>query len=130
VDDALLIAQGADDRTVEVVAHMIAMVCLFWYGDLLAAKRHVDWLLVNYDPVQDLRMAELTNHDPKTIALIYEVNLLWALGYPDRARDTSKMLDQQAESRKHYFDQWLRLDSRWLGLPVSRRSWGTGTLAR
>jgi len=105
VEEALRTAEQVKDRDVGVVAHMIALVCLFWYGDLLGAKRHVDWVLDRYDPIAHERIAQLTNHDPKTLALIYEVQLLWALGSPDRARDASVALDQQAESRGHYFDQ-------------------------
>jgi len=105
VDEGSIAADNSSNEDLEVVGHMVALVCLFWYGDLIGAKHHADWLLDRYDPVAHRDIAALTNHDPRTLALIYQVNLLWALGFPNQARQAASHLDQHAISRAHYFDQ-------------------------
>jgi tetratricopeptide (TPR) repeat protein len=88
-----------------IVLEMAKCVCLFWHGDLLAAKQSVDSVLAAYQPEKHGHIATLTNHDPKTVMAIYRANLLWLLGYPDQALEATRELDRIAHERGHFFDQ-------------------------
>ena len=88
-----------------IVLEMTKCVCLFWHGDLLAAKQSVDAVLVIYQVEKHGHIATLTNHDPKTLMTIYRANLLWLLGYPDQALEATRELDRIAYERGHFFDQ-------------------------
>ena len=88
-----------------IVLEMAKCVCLFWHGDLLAAKQSVDSVLAIYQIEKHGHIATLTNHDPKTLVAIYHANLLWLLGYPDQALEATRQLDRIAQERGHYFDQ-------------------------
>ncbi len=88
-----------------IVLEMTKCVCLFWRGDLLAAKRSVDAVLAKYQLEKHRHIATLANHDPKTLMAIYRANLLWLLGYPDQALEATHELDRIAHQRGHFFDQ-------------------------
>ena len=88
-----------------IVLEMTKCVCLFWRGDLLAAKQSVDAVLATYKLENHGHIATLTNHDPKTLMAIYRANLLWLLGYPDQALEATRELDRIARERGHFFDQ-------------------------
>ena len=88
-----------------IVLEMTKCVCLFWHGDLLAAKQSVDVVLATYQLEKHGHIATLTNHDPKTLMAIYRANLLWLLGYPNQALEATRELDRIAHERGHFFDQ-------------------------
>jgi tetratricopeptide (TPR) repeat protein len=92
------------DEDLRMVAHMAAVVCYFWHGDLLEAKRHGDAIEARYDRLRHGHIVGLTNHDPLTITGIYASHWLWILGYPVQALQTCEAKDAHALRVGHWFD--------------------------
>jgi class 3 adenylate cyclase/predicted ATPase len=105
VREMLELADRNGDELLEMVGHMAAVVCYFWYGDLVTARRHGDEIFRRYDPSVHGRVVTLTNHDPKTIAGIYASHWLWMLGYPDQAVRMTEEKNAHAARRGHPFDR-------------------------
>lgn len=105
VREMLDLAGRNGDELFEMVGHMAAVVCYFWYGDLVTARQHGDEIFRRYDPSAHGRVVTLTNHDPKTIAGIYASHWLWMLGYPDQAVHMTEEKNAHAAQRGHPFDR-------------------------
>ncbi len=102
-------AEEVDSETMRIVGHWTACNSYFFLGELVQCVQHANALLARYDPVRDLGIADLVNHDPKTIALMYRASAEWLLGFPDRAVATTELGIAHAGERQHPFDWcWAR----------------------
>ncbi|WP_076999645.1 AAA family ATPase [Variovorax sp. KK3] len=106
-----LLAMGQDggDSDVLVTAHLMMCVSTFWLGDLLTCRTHAEALTHVYDPVAHRHIADEINHDPLTGAGIYQAQVSWMLGYPDRAVAECDAKDRHARQRGHVFDRGFAL---------------------
>jgi tetratricopeptide (TPR) repeat protein len=73
-------------------------------GEFAKAAEHADKILDLYDAEKHFHLADILDHDPKTIAGIFASISAWMLGYPDRAMRLSDEKDAHARWRGHAFD--------------------------
>jgi predicted ATPase len=84
-EQALHLAQQAQDPVHLAQAHMVLGNAFFYLGELTAARTHLEQSLALYDAQQHhLRSFLLTGEDPQVFCLARLANLLWYLGYPDQ----------------------------------------------
>ena len=97
-------AHAYSDDNLLVAGHATLCACYFWMGRLLEAVNQSDRVIALYDETKHHHLVTLTNHDPKTQALVYSSMCTWMLGYPDRA--VSLVGDSEAHARRlgHPFD--------------------------
>lgn len=98
-------AEEVDSETMRIVGHWAACNSYFFLGELVQCVRHANVLLNLYDPVRDVHIADLVNHDPKTVALMYRASAEWMLGFPERAVSTAEQAISHAAERNHPFDR-------------------------
>ena len=102
VEEMLDAATGDPDLL--IAAHVAAMGTNFWLGEFARSLAHRDQLLGLYDEQKHSHLAEILNHDPKTLAGHFGSFVLWILGYPDQAAQISDAKDEHARRRGHPFD--------------------------
>ena len=80
--------------------------CTFYSsaGEFIKAVEHAGQVLDLYDAERYGHLADILNHDPKTVALIYGSWSTWILGYPDRALRLNDEKDAHARQRGHPFE--------------------------
>src|SRR5262249_54259273 len=99
----------------------------YFLGNFVQSIRHADVILDRYDDDRDSHVANLINHDPKTIALAYKAASEWRLGFPDRALATADAAISNARRRRHFFDLcWVHA---FLGFSVLNHLGDTARLA-
>jgi class 3 adenylate cyclase/tetratricopeptide (TPR) repeat protein len=102
-------AQETDSENMRIVGHWCACNSNFFLGELLKCVDHANALLGRYDAVRHAHLADLVNHDPKTVALMYRAGAEWALGFPEQAAATAEAAILHADQRRHPFDRcWVR----------------------
>jgi len=81
----LSLAQSVQNSALLVEAHRAVGVTLFYLGELLLAREHLQEGIALYDPHQHRSHAFVYGFDPKVICLSHIGHVLWVLGYPDQA---------------------------------------------
>jgi adenylate cyclase len=66
-------------------AHLALGNVLFWRGDCVSARAHLERVNALYDPQQHRSHTFLYGLDPGVVGLSYAAQVLWLLGYPDQA---------------------------------------------
>jgi len=100
-------ASGAPDLMIS--GHSLSCTCYFWMGQLIEALKHADKVLQLYDAEKHRHLADILNHDPKTVAGCFSSMATWMLGYPDRAVRICDDKEAHARRRGHPFDQGFAL---------------------
>ena len=77
---------------------------LFYVGELIAARTHLEQGMALYNPQQGGSLASSRTTDPGVACLSHASWVLWMLGYPDRALLQSDEKDAHARRRGHPFD--------------------------
>ena len=103
------IAEATGDADLLITGHASACDCHFYMGDFSKAVEHADKVLDLYDTEKHRHLADILNHDPKTLAGIFGSISTWILGYPDRALRLNDEKDAHARRRGHPFDLGLAL---------------------
>src|SRR5579883_49236 len=85
------IARGLADPDLTLQAHHSAWATRMWGGDLVRTREHIREGLTIYDPDKHRRHA-LTygGHDPGVCGRGQDALALWALGYPEQARQSAR----------------------------------------
>ena len=104
VEEMLDIAKATGDADLLIAGHATACACYCWAGEFTKAVEHADKVLDLYDDEKHHHLADILNHDPKTLAGIFASISTWILGYPDRALRLSDEKDAHARRRGHPFD--------------------------
>jgi class 3 adenylate cyclase/tetratricopeptide (TPR) repeat protein len=104
VEEMLGVAEATGDADLLVAGHMSACVSYNWLGEFTKAAQHADKILDLYDDEKHFHLADILDHDPKTMAGIFASISAWMLGYPDRAMHLSNEKDAHARRRGHAFD--------------------------
>ena len=86
-EQLLSLAQGQHDTALLVVAHRALGQSLFYLGELVSARTHLEQALDLYNPQQHLDLAARYGADPGVSCFYYLAHTLWALGYADLARE-------------------------------------------
>ena len=78
----------AEKRGVTVprlIGHRVMGISLFWTGEIVEARKHLDEAVRLYQPREHRPLATRFGHDPGVAALINRAFALWSLGYPKAA---------------------------------------------
>lgn len=84
-EQCLRLAQSVQDRTLLLQAHFGVGTTLFFLGEFVGARAHVEQALTLYDPLLHNPRVSRASQDPAVVALTYLAWLLWFLGYPEQA---------------------------------------------
>jgi predicted ATPase len=82
----LALAQSVQDPQFLLEAHQALGTTLYFMGEFIQAREHLQQGVTLYDPQQHRSQAILYGQDPGVICLSTLARTLWALGYPDQAR--------------------------------------------
>ena len=89
VDELNALADSRNDATASVIGGM-AEALLHWFtGDPKRARAVELRMSAVYDPAKHGQLVQTYNHDPKCLMLAWAAYWLWALGYPDQARQAA-----------------------------------------
>lgn len=105
----LATAEARDSEVMRIAGHWTACNSHYFLGNAVQCVQHADEILHRYDFDRDKGIADLINHDPKTIALAYKAGAEWRLGFPDRAAASARAAVDHSSVRGHAFDYcWVR----------------------
>jgi predicted ATPase len=104
VEEMLGVAEATGDVDLLIAGHMSACLSYNWLGEFAKAAEHAARIFDLYDAEKHFHLADILDHDPKTIAGISAAISAWMLGYPDRAMHLSNEKDAHARRRGHTFD--------------------------
>jgi tetratricopeptide (TPR) repeat protein len=112
VEEMLDIAKATGDGDLLITGHTLACMRYSYLGEFTKAVEQADTVLDLYDAEKHRHLADLINHDPKTLAGVFAWVSTWILGYPDRALRHSDEKDAHARRRGHPFDLGFALTFR------------------
>ena len=81
----LALAQSVGDPQLLVVAHQALGTTLYFMGEFVEARSHLEEGIALYDRRQHRTRAVLYGQDPAVVCLSTLARTLWALGYPEQA---------------------------------------------
>ena len=96
-------AQSVNDPTLLLQASQAAECTLFHCGDLIAARTYQEKTWSLYDPSRSRVLVDHYGHDTGVICLGYGALVLWLLGYPDQALNSSLEAVTLAREHAHPF---------------------------
>ncbi|MGH8067399.1 MAG: sigma 54-interacting transcriptional regulator [Candidatus Entotheonellia bacterium] len=99
----LAMARRMQNTTFLLEAHAGLGMTLFYCGELVLAREHLEQGLALYDPQQHRSHAFLYGQDPGLACLAYAAWTLWLLGYADQARQKSQQLRTLLQEVSHPF---------------------------
>jgi class 3 adenylate cyclase/predicted ATPase len=85
-EQLLALAQHLGDPALCLEAHRALGQTVFWKGELLAVRVHMEEGLTLYDPHQHRAHAMMYGQDPGVVCYAFAAWAAWLLGYPDQAR--------------------------------------------
>ena len=97
-DEIAEVGRATADSKAVVTAHMARACARTWVGEFQDARRIGAELLHVYDFDRHSSLAQIYNHDPKCLTLVWAGLWLWALGYPDQSREAC--LEQLSHARR------------------------------
>ncbi len=98
------LAAATGDADLLIVGHALACSCYNYAGEFTKAVEHANKVLDLYDAETHRHLANVVNHDPKTLVGTHASVCTWILGYPDRALRLNNERDAHARRRGHPFD--------------------------
>jgi DNA-binding NtrC family response regulator/predicted ATPase len=84
-EQLLCLAQRSQDPALLLEAHLALGNGLFWCGELVPARAHLEQVSTLYDPQRHCSHAFRYGLDPGVVGLSYAAQALWLSGYPDQA---------------------------------------------
>ena len=97
-------AETYGDPELLIVGHVGAVMAHFVLGDPIKTQVHADRVLALYSAERHGHLADILNHDPQTVSLIYSATSTWMRGFPEAAVRISDAKDDHARRRRHPFD--------------------------
>jgi predicted ATPase len=89
--EALSLAQEADDPLLVMSGHWYLGFICFGLGEYVAAHSHLEQVISSYDPQRHHRsFVSVRGSDAGVSALAYDACCLWCLGYPEQAATRSR----------------------------------------
>src|SRR5215510_3270509 len=89
-EQCLTLAQRLQDAALLLEAHAILGYCLYFIGELVPARAHVEQGIALYDPEQHRAHAFQYGYDPGVLCRCCMAEALRLLGYPDQALQRSQ----------------------------------------
>jgi predicted ATPase len=109
------LAEGARDAALRLEAQRALGLTLYFLGDLMAARLHLEQGMRLYDPQQHRAHAALYGRDPGVDCHAYAALSLGLLGYPDRALAHMHTALTLAEQLAYPLSQgWVLAFTAWL----------------
>jgi predicted ATPase len=103
-EEALTLAEQADDPLLEMLGHWQLGYVLFALGEFSESHAHLQWVLSSYDPREHHRsLVLLRGSDAGVGAMAYDACCLWCLGFPDQAYARSREALTLARPLDHIF---------------------------
>jgi predicted ATPase len=103
-EEALSLAQQAEDPLLVVLCHWYLGFILFYLGEYTTALGHLEQVITFYNPEQHHRsLVVLHGADAGPSALAYAACCLWCLGYPKQALSRSQQALALARELGHPF---------------------------
>jgi tetratricopeptide (TPR) repeat protein len=128
-EEMLDVAEATGDTDLLIAARARACACYCCAGEFTRSMQYADKVLNHYDAERHYHLANILNHDPKSMAGVWASVCIWMLGYPDRAMQLSHEKDAHARRRGHPFDLGWTLtcgshefDDRWGHEDLHRRA--------
>ena len=84
-EQLLCLAQRSQDPALFLEAHLALGNGLFWCGELVPARVHLEQVCALYDPQRHRSHAFRYGLDPGVVGFSYAAQALWLSGYPDQA---------------------------------------------
>ncbi|MBI3757848.1 MAG: AAA family ATPase [Deltaproteobacteria bacterium] len=84
-EQMMRLAQSSQDPALLLEAHQALGATLFWLGELLQGRRHLEEGIAFYDIQKHRSHAFLYGIDPGVYCLCFAAWNLWCLGYPEQA---------------------------------------------
>jgi predicted ATPase len=100
-EQLLTFAHQTQDPTLLIEAHYALGATLSFWGDLTAARTHLEQGIALYNFRQHHSSAFLYGHDPGVACLCHAAYVLWYLGYPDQAVKRSQEALTLAQAVSH-----------------------------
>jgi predicted ATPase len=102
-EQLLWLAQSTQDDALLLEAHLALGSALFWGGDFVSARVHLEEVNALYDPQRHHAHALSYGLDPGVVGLSYAAQVLWCLGYADQAlqRNLDSLMLAQAFPHPH-----------------------------
>ena len=79
--EMLDIAKTTEDKDLLITGHALACFCHCWSGELAKCVKHADEVLELYDEEKHHHLADILNHDPKSLAGVCGSICTWIQGY-------------------------------------------------
>ena len=102
-EQLLRAAQSVQAPALLLEAHYALGDTLFWLGELLPARAHLEQSLALYNPQQHRALASLYGEDAGVFSLAYMSFLLWWLGSPQQAVQKSQEALTLAQEVSHMY---------------------------
>jgi predicted ATPase len=84
-EELFSLAQRAQDSALLLESHRVLGQTMFWLGENVPAREHLEQGMALYDPQQHRSHAFLYGQDPGVACQSFAAWPIWVLGYPDRA---------------------------------------------
>uniref|UniRef100_UPI001178A5E4 ATP-binding protein n=1 Tax=Candidatus Entotheonella palauensis TaxID=93172 RepID=UPI001178A5E4 len=97
----LALAQDQDDPDHRLAAHQALGFTLFYLGELMSARMHLEAGIALIDPKTQLALAHRYGSAPGVTCLALLAQVLWALGYADQARQRCREACALADDLAH-----------------------------
>jgi predicted ATPase/class 3 adenylate cyclase len=95
--------QSAEDPGLYLEAHRATGATLYYLGEFVSAREHLEAATALYDPQQHRAHVDLYRQDPGVACLSYSAWNLWCLGYPDQALERIHHATTLARESLHPF---------------------------
>jgi TOMM system kinase/cyclase fusion protein len=100
-EQCLRLARSGQDPVLFMATHYMLGATLFYLGELVPSRTHLEQSIALYDPQQHRSLASLYGADPGVACFCYVSNLLWCVGYPDQALQKSHESLTLAQEQAH-----------------------------
>ena len=102
-EQLLTLAQGQHDPALLLQGHRALGDTLFYLGEFVPARAHLEQGIALYNPQQHRTHAFLYGQDPGMGCRVFAAHVLWMLGYPDQALQRSQEALILAQELSHPF---------------------------
>ena len=102
-EEFLVLAQSEGDHAALLQGHLLLGATLFYIGEFVTARKHLEEGFALYDPEKHRSNAFTYGQEPGVNCLTYLTLVLWFLGYPDQALKVSQETIALSEEASHPF---------------------------